>query len=494
MSELVLPWRDVSPPEPINGGIHSLLATVDALRRAWEEGIKRASPEDFTTARIRTLRRHAIETGLIERLYDVSWGVTEALVAEGLTLEAAAHEGGITPDVLAMIRSQFEALEYLASVVRQGRDLSTYFVKEFHVAITQHQRTYEATDVLGRKVQAELHHGQWKTFPNHVRREDGRLLEYVPPEQVQPQIERLVDLYSELAREHPMLRAAWLHHRFINIHPFEDGNGRVGRALVLLVLLHANYAPLVVDRDHRADYIRALDLANDGDLGPLVRLFCELEIIALRSELQRPVETSQAAGAVSVAKAYAVRLRDLRVALEEKRKRAAEDLATAMHHKLVTTLKEKEQGLREAFATADPATWGSVQYAAPPDERATYFKRQLIRAAQAVNFRANLAHGTWWVRMHVTVLGQTLRYVAAIQKVGYQDSGVLAVTAFAELLPPRDGDQVAQAEATELLNLAPTDSVTLVAEDSLEQRWPEVEHLIERTLAAAVDEFGSRLG
>ncbi|SBW27814.1 hypothetical protein [Protofrankia symbiont of Coriaria ruscifolia] len=69
-----------------------------------------ASHEDLTAARHRSLRRHAIETGIIERLYDVEWGVTESLVAEGLTVEVAARNGGMDEDVLAIIRSQFDAL------------------------------------------------------------------------------------------------------------------------------------------------------------------------------------------------------------------------------------------------------------------------------------------------------------------------------------------------------------------------------------------------
>src|SRR6266704_240630 len=78
--------------------------------------------------------------------------------------------------------------------------------------------------------------------------------------------------YDATADAHPVIRAAWLHHRFVAIHPFQDGNGRVARALTLLVLLRAHYAPLVVGRHQRGDYLDALDVAA-GDLRPLVRLF-----------------------------------------------------------------------------------------------------------------------------------------------------------------------------------------------------------------------------
>jgi prophage maintenance system killer protein len=285
MADRVVPWREVTPLEPLNGGLPSLLATVDTLRSAWERTIEIATSEEFAEARRRSLRRHAIETGIIERLYDVSWGVTEALVAEGLTLEAAEGQGSINPGTLSIIQSQFEALDYLATLARGDRPLTIQLIRELHQLITRHQATYEATDQFGNRVDTELQHGEWKRWPNHVRRDDGSLLQYTPPEQVQQQVEVLVDLHRTMDGTHPVVRAAWLHHRFISIHPFEDGNGRTARALVLLDLLKANYAPLVVDRTRRDEYICALDVANEGDLSRLVRLFCELEIVALRSEL-----------------------------------------------------------------------------------------------------------------------------------------------------------------------------------------------------------------
>lgn len=128
-----------------------------------------------------------------------------------------------------------------------------------------------------------------KTFPNDVVRADGSRLQYVPPEHVQSQMDTLMSLYSASEGAHPVVRSAWLHHRFVTIHPFQDGNGRVARALTLLVLLQARYAPLVVDRNQRGEYIDALDAANDGDLRPLIRLFAGLELVALKSELSAPV-------------------------------------------------------------------------------------------------------------------------------------------------------------------------------------------------------------
>ncbi len=303
------PWREIEPLPVVNGSAAPMLATVDSLRRAWDEALSRISAEEFNEARQRNLRRHAIETGIIERLYDVDWGVTEALVAEGITMEVAEREGGISEDALILIRDQLGALEYLVQAVRDGRELSVFFIRELHQLITRHQPTYDARDALGNLVQIPLPHGDWKTQPNHVRRSDGSLLEYTPPEHVPSEMDRLVELYTQTAGAHPVARAAWLHHRFICIHPFADGNGRVARALTLLVLLQGRFAPLVVDRRNREDYIASLDAANDGDLLPLVHLFARLEIVALRTELERPAAVSPASGsAVDIARAHIDRI------------------------------------------------------------------------------------------------------------------------------------------------------------------------------------------
>jgi Fic family protein len=493
--EARIQWAEVEPLGVVNGELRQVLASVDALREAWDVSIGQASPGEFAEARRRSLRRHAIETGIIERLYDVDWGVTEALVAEGLTTEVAAREGGLDDDSLAIIRSQYDALEFLAEAASSGRDLSLHFIRELHQAICRTQATYEARNEFGQILQVPLHHGTWKTQPNYVRRHDNTLLEYTPPEHVQSQMERLLELYEETDEEHPIARSAWLHHRFIRIHPFEDGNGRVARALTLLVLLRARHAPLVVDRTQRGTYITALDQANDGDLRDLVRFFARLEIVALRSELERPAEpVAEGAGVLAVAQAYAQRLRTLQQAELTERAAKAEILADELHKKLVTYLAELGAGIRLEFRRADSQAQFALTDAKPPDERARYWRQQLIRTARQVDFFTNLSKGSWWARLHLVVLDRTLRFVVSIQRVGHGESGVLAVTAFAETLALRAAEDDDRPLPTPLLHSTPADSVTLVFSDAPDARWREVCNLIDNTLAAALAGFAQQLG
>lgn len=64
---------------------------------------------------------------------------------------------------------------------------------------------------------------------------------------------------------------AYLHHRFVAIHPFVDGNGRVARLLGNLYLMRNGYPPIVLDQKNRHAYYRALREADNGDLTPFTR-------------------------------------------------------------------------------------------------------------------------------------------------------------------------------------------------------------------------------
>lgn len=470
-------WQPIAPVPKVNGTLEPLLKTVDSLRSAWEDALQYYSSEELTEARNRRLRRHAVETGIIERLYELDWGTTEALVAEGLTSEAANRAGGIHEGTLLVIRSQYEALEYLAELAQEGSSLSVRVIRELHTIITRHQSTYEARDQLGRIFQAPLRHG-----------------EYCLPLQVQSEMERLIKLYEDEADSHPLVRSAWLHHRFIQIHPFEDGNGRVARALTLLVLLRDRYAPLVVDRRQRETYIAALDAANEGDLGDLIRLFARLEIAALQSTLTQPVGLASQPDAASVVRAYAGRLRQIQDATSQEKARGVKRVADEIAARITNYLDEQRQELHESLRTIDPAAWAAIGSAAPPDERSRWWRRQIIQTARAIDFYTNLGGGTWWTRLQLEALGDRLRFLTAVQKVGHGDSGVLAVTVYAERVHPDSDEMSVTSEPESILSLSPTDSVSLAYNDVPSERWPEVEELLQRKLREAVEYFVERLG
>jgi len=322
-------------------------------------------------------------------------------------------------------------------------------------------------------------------------------LQYVPPEHVQSQMEKLLALYEEAVDAHPVVRSAWLHHGFVLIHPFQDGNGRVARALTLMVLLRANYAPLVVDRHQRSDYLDALDAANDGDLRRLIRLFAGLELVALKSELSGPVsQASQATGVLQVARELVGRLRERRRTEDEQRAAASAKLATTVQQRVVRELRRLTSQLEKEFRAVDHTARVAVDWAAPGRPRANYWRGQIVYTANRVDFFADLRDGSWWTSMQVQALGQTLRYMVVVQKVGHGDLGVLAVTTFAEVIEEKaTKTKSSQGPIDFRRAFEPTakDSVTLVHTNSAEERWPEVAELIDRTLSTALKYFVDQL-
>lgn len=77
---------------------------------------------------------------------------------------------------------------------------------------------------------------------------------------------------GELAPEDVPVALARLHCEFERIHPFIDGNGRVGRLVLNLLLVRLGYPPAIVFKRHRDRYLAALDRADHGDPGTLAEL------------------------------------------------------------------------------------------------------------------------------------------------------------------------------------------------------------------------------
>lgn len=109
---------------------------------------------------------------------------------------------------------------------------------------------------------------------------------YVPP--VAAEVPGLMqEFLSEFAEKrktlHPVQLAAYAHRRLVDIHPFQDGNGRTARLLMNLILINAGYCVVSIPPILRHEYIAALQQAqreHAPDDGPFIKLIaeCELEV------------------------------------------------------------------------------------------------------------------------------------------------------------------------------------------------------------------------
>jgi len=108
----------------------------------------------------------------------------------------------------------------------------------------------------------------YKKLPNFLL---GRNVKTTPPEKVEEEMSKLIEWYNNDKSTHPLIKATLFHGRFEKIHPFEDGNGRVGRMLINIILLNHRYPPLIIRKTQRVRYFHALESFDDGYDGRLER-------------------------------------------------------------------------------------------------------------------------------------------------------------------------------------------------------------------------------
>ena len=259
---------------------------LNSLKRVWanqkDEMVQLGTLDEFEK---RLRREWSIETGIIEGVYTLDRGVTRTLIEKGIEAALIPHgSSNRDPELVGrIIQDHYDVLEGLFDFVGGQRQLSVGYVKELHAALLRNQETHTVVDQFGQAFEKRLEKGRYKDAPNNPSREDGSIHEYCPPEHVASEMDLLVQMHAEHdSHGVPVeVEAAWLHHRFTQIHPFADGNGRVVRAIASLVLIKEGWFPLVVRNDDKARYIEALEKADADNLQPLVEMFVEAQRSAL---------------------------------------------------------------------------------------------------------------------------------------------------------------------------------------------------------------------
>ncbi|MBL7147364.1 MAG: Fic family protein [Nanoarchaeota archaeon] len=98
---------------------------------------------------------------------------------------------------------------------------------------------------------------------------------FIPPAEkdVPMLLKKMVKFYYENKKKyHPFVLACLIHAMFVEIHPFEDGNGRTGRAIMNWVLIKADYPKIFIPVEFRGKYYQALDFHNEKK----VKEYCNL--------------------------------------------------------------------------------------------------------------------------------------------------------------------------------------------------------------------------
>lgn len=192
-------------------------------------------------------RRTGFKNGLYDYVAVTLTYNTSKIEGSTLTLSDTqslyAHDfvntGGHKMDDLVESRNHFELFDFMLETIEEP--LTERLVKEYHQLLkkgTSDEKWYGI--------------GQYKTVPNIIGDQ-----EVSQPHEV-PQL--MASLLETFNREQPVSLDDVLHfhHSFEAIHPFQDGNGRVGRMIMLRQCLIHNITPFIISSERREQYINGL--------------------------------------------------------------------------------------------------------------------------------------------------------------------------------------------------------------------------------------------
>ncbi|MEA1863863.1 MAG: Fic family protein [Euryarchaeota archaeon] len=229
-----------NPPmqEKLLSRISEKMQRIDLLRPLPADAVKRLHEE------MRLL--HTYHSNAIE-------GNTLTLSETKLVLETGITIGGKALADHIEATNNARAFDLIEDLAKGGRAIDHVTIQEIHEVVTAGILTDS---------------GRYRT--HNVRIVGAKK---TPPDwsKVVGLMDRLIEDIAESEthrHRHPVETAAFLHHRFVEIHPFTDGNGRVARLLSNLYLILKGYLPVVIMTEDRGKYYQCLRAADAGDPAP----------------------------------------------------------------------------------------------------------------------------------------------------------------------------------------------------------------------------------
>ena len=232
--------------------------SVKKALKAWQE-IQPISEKD----RERLSRRFTIDYNYNSNHIEgntLTYGQTEILLLFGKIVGEA-----IVRDVQEMTASNVGLKMMTEEANLNNMPLTQNFIRTLHQTLLREDYTIYRELPGGIQTSYTIHAGQYKTRPNSVITRYGDRFEYASPEETPALMTDLVNWYNseeELGRLSPIELAALFHYRYIRIHPFEDGNGRIARLMVNYILSRHGLPMIVVRSRKKQDYLEALHQAD----------------------------------------------------------------------------------------------------------------------------------------------------------------------------------------------------------------------------------------
>jgi Fic family protein len=208
----------------------------------------------------------------------VSWSLSyleEHLLIGSTLVEGSTLTEAEARDVLAgrtisghPVREHREIHNYRAAIAWLMRELASSPFLSTDLIRDLHRRLMTGLD---------LEAGEWKSHTNFTIRSTGERHDYGHPARVEDAMLEWTASYNEApASGDAAAQAAELYARFQQVHPFQDGNGRIGRLLIAYFLHWKHASSFRFYASHKVAHLRAVEATDEGDLWPLIALFRSL--------------------------------------------------------------------------------------------------------------------------------------------------------------------------------------------------------------------------
>ena len=186
----------------------------------------------------------------------LTYGQTEILLLFGKIVGEAEVR-----DVQEMAASNVSLRMMTEEANMKDIPLTQNFIRTLHKTLLREDYVVYRNLPGGQTTSYVIHAGQYKTRPNSVITRYGDHFEYASPEETPALMTDLVNWYNKAEQSGqftPIELAAIFHYRYIRIHPFEDGNGRIARMMVNYILTRHDYPMIVVRSRKKNEYLEAL--------------------------------------------------------------------------------------------------------------------------------------------------------------------------------------------------------------------------------------------
>ncbi len=151
----------------------------------------------------------------------------------------------------------------------KSRDLTEADIRELNKIILVQPYWKDAITAEGQPTRRLIKVGEYKEHPNSVRLKNGEIFQYASPFETPLKMAELLKGYRKEGDnpDNVLLLVSKFHYEFVEIHPFDDGNGRVARLIANYILMKFGTPPIIVKANEKEKYLTALNKADTGDIG-----------------------------------------------------------------------------------------------------------------------------------------------------------------------------------------------------------------------------------